>query len=158
MQEHCKNDWWKHLSHLTTTHSNKYFEVKHKAEEEKKKKKRTLQKSSKTSKQNRTLTDIVTSKTKLDTSCARYRKITQKVAGVMIHEFQPFSFVEDKGFKELKEQLEPRYEIPHRTSFSRSIIPGIYEEAKQKVRGKLVDLQVDTKIALTTDMWTSEAN
>ena len=56
------------------------------------------------------------------------------------------------------EQLEPRYEIPHRTTFSRSVIPSIYEEVKQKVRGKLIDLQIDTKIALTTDMWTSEAN
>jgi len=114
------------LSYLKTTHSNKYFEVKHNAEEEKKKKKQTVQRSSKTSKQNpsqATLTDIVTSKTKL-------RKITQKVAGMMIHDFQPFSFVEDRSFKELMEQLEPRYEIPHRTTFSRSVIPGTYEETK----------------------------
>ena len=76
----------------------------------------------------------------------------------MIHDFQPFCFAEDKGFNELMEQLEPGYEIPHRTTFSRSVVPGIYEEVKQKVRGKLVDLQVDARIALTTDIWTSEAN
>ena len=37
-----------------------------------------------------TLTDIATSKTKLDTSTVRYRRITQKIAGMMIHDFQPF--------------------------------------------------------------------
>ena len=51
------------------------------------------------------------------------------------------------------EQLEPRYEIPHFLSLS--YLAYVYEKVKQKVRGKLVDLQVDTKIALTTNMWTS---
>ena len=48
-----------------------------------------------------------------------------------------YSFVDDKGFKELHvmQQLEPRYEIPHRTTFSRSIIPSIYE-VKQQVKSK----------------------
>ena len=65
---------------------------------------------------------------------------------MMIHDFQPFAFVEDRGFKEL---LEPGYNIPHRTTFSRPVIPGIYEEAKQKVKRTLLDLQVNTKFALT---------
>ena len=125
------------LSYLKTTHSNKYFEVKQKVEEEQKKRtKSTKQRSSKTSQQNpsqATLTGIATSKAKLDTSSVRYRRITQKIAGMMIHDFQPFAFVEDKGFTELMEQLDPRYDIPHRIIFSRSVIPGIYEEAKWKV-------------------------
>ena len=136
--------------------------MKRKAEkEQKKRKKSTKQRSSKTSQQNpsrATLTGIATSKAKLDTSNVRYRRITQKIAGMMIHDFQPFAFVEDRVFKELTEQLEPRYNIPHRKTFSRSVIPGIYEEAKRKVKRTLVELQVDTKVALTTDMWTSEAN
>ena len=60
---------------------------------------------------------------------------------MMIHDFQPYSFVDDKGFKELMQQLEPRYEIPHRTTFSRYIIPAIYGEVKQQVKSNLTDLQ-----------------
>ena len=65
---------------------------------------------------------------------------------MMIRDFQPYSFVEDKGFTELMQQLEPRYEIPHRTTFSR-------------FEAKLTDIQQSkSKLALTTDMWISEDN
>ncbi|XP_065895786.1 zinc finger BED domain-containing protein 4-like [Dysidea avara] len=77
----------------------------------------------------------------------------------MIHDFQPYSFVEDRGFSELMQQLEPHYQIPHRTTFSRSIVPSMYKEARKEVESKLSDvLQSKNKMALTTDMWTSEAN
>ena len=50
------------------------------------------------------------------------------------------------------EELEPRYEIPHRT-----VIPRIYGEVKEQVNSKIVDLQQQkNKVALITDMWTSE--
>ena len=78
---------------------------------------------------------------------------------MMIHDFQPYSFLEDKGFVKLMHQLEPRYEIPYRTTFSRSIVPSIYKEVKQQVELKLKDVQQSkSKLALTTDMWTLEAN
>ena len=52
------------------------------------------------------------------------------------------------------EELEPCYEIPHR-----SVIPRIYEEVKEQVKSKVVYLQQQkNKVVLTTDMWTSEAN
>ena len=72
-------------------------------------------------------------KLKLETSSIRHKKITEKIAGVLVHDFQPFSFVENRGFKELMEELEPRYEIPHRTTFSRSVIPRIYKEVKEQI-------------------------
>ena len=57
------------------------------------------------------------------------------------------------------EELELCYEIPHRTTFCRSVIPRIYEEVEEEVKSKVVDLQQQkNKVALTTDMWTSEAN
>ena len=78
---------------------------------------------------------------------------------MMIHDFQPYSFVEGKGFIKLMHQLEPCCEIPHRTTFSRSVVPSIYKEVKQQVEWKLTDVQQSkSKLALTTDMWTSEAN
>ena len=50
--------------------------------------------------------------------------------GSTVHDFQLYSLVCDRGFKGLMQQLEPRYEIPHRKTFSRSVIPSIYEEVK----------------------------
>ena len=76
-------------------------------------------------------------KAKLEISSSRHKKITEKIAGVLIHDFQSFSFAEDKGFKELMQELEPCYEIPHRTIFSRSVIPRIYKEVKEQVKSKV---------------------
>ena len=50
----------------------------------------------------------------------------------------------------LMQQLEPQYEIPHRMTFLRSVVPAIYQEVKL--------MEMHSKLALTTDMWTSEAN
>ena len=74
-----------------------------------------------------TLPGIAAKKAKLESSSTLYKKITRKIAGMMIHDFQPYSFVEDKGFSELMQQLEPRYQIPHRTTFSRSVVPTMYK-------------------------------
>ena len=59
---------------------------------------------------------------------------------MMIHDFQPYSFVEDRGFSGLMQQLEPCYQIPHRTTFSRSIIPSIHNETRKEVESKVSDV------------------
>ena len=41
-------------------------------------------------------------------------------------------------------------------AFSRSVVPAIYQEMKQKVEVKLTEML--SKLALPTDMWTSAAN
>ena len=144
------------LSHLKIKHLNKYADVEKRAEEEKK---QTAKRPLEHDWYQITLKMIAKKKTKLETSSSRHKKITKKIAGVLIHDFQPYSFVEDRGFKELMEELEPHYEIPHRTTFCRSVIPTIYEEVKEQVKSKVVDLQQQkNKVALTTDMWTSEVN
>lgn len=50
---------------------------------------------------------------------------------------QPFSIVEDDGFKRLINYLEPRYEIPNRTYFSRTFIPDLYEKEFQLLQKKV---------------------
>ena len=50
--------------------------------------------------------------------------------------------------------LEPTYIIPSRSTFSRKIVPELYEEARQTVMESLVAAQT---IAITTDGWTSRA-
>ena len=48
---------------------------------------------------------VAKKKTKLETSSSGHKKITEKIAVVLIHDFQPYSFVEDRGFKEPMEEL-----------------------------------------------------
>ena len=155
------------MSHLKTKHPKKYEEVRQKTEEKQKLKerKRSNKQATKSSnnqapqKSQTTLTGIAAKRAKLETSSTLHKKITRSIAGMMIHDFQPYSLVCDRGFKGLMQQLEPRYEIPHRTTFLRSVIPSIYEEVKQDVKSRLVLVQEEkSKVALTTDMWTSEAN
>ena len=105
-----------------------------------------------------TLKKMAKKKVKRETNSIRHKKITKQIAGVLVHDFQHFSFVEDRGFKELMEELEPHYEISHRTTFYRSIIPRIHKEVKEQVKSKVGLQQRKNKVALTTDMWLSEAN
>jgi len=99
------------------------------------------------------LPGIAAKKAKLDSSSTLHKKITR---GIAVHDFQPYSFVEDRRFSEFMQQLEPRYQIHHRTTFSRSVIPSMYKEARKEVESKLGDvLQSKSKMSLTTDMWTS---
>ena len=126
------------LSHLNIKHPNKYADVKKKTEEEKK---RNAKRPYEHDLHQVTFKMLAKKKEKLETSSSRYKKITDKITGVLIHDFQPFSFIKDRGFKKLMEELEPHYEIPNRTTFSRSVIPMIYKEVKEQVKSKVVDLQ-----------------
>ena len=50
------------------------------------------------------------------------------------------------------QQLELCYQIPPRITFSRSIAPSMYKEARKEVELKLSDvLQLKNKMSLTTD-------
>ena len=70
-------------------------------------------------------------------------------------DFQPFSIVEDLGFRQLLEHLEPRYSLPSRKYFSEKIIPEMYDDTvavmKQMIDGM-------NGIGITTDIWTSSTN
>ena len=149
-------------SHLKTKHSKIYEEVRQKTDEKCKSKlqtNRSCQSRVLIRHTQQSLPGIAAKKAKLNSSSTLHKKITRGIAGIMIHDFQPYSFVEDRGFSELMHQLEPRYQIPHQTTFSRSVVPSLYKEARKKVELKLSDvLHNKNKMSLTTDMWTSEAN
>lgn len=68
---------------------------------------------------------------------------------------QPYSMVEDQGFKRLMSYLEPRYNIPSRKYFSTKLIPQLYEKTKVDCGKKFVDIKW---VSFTTDMWSSLAN
>lgn len=81
------------------------------------------------------------------------KKIDQNLIGLFVIDFQPFSVV--LGFKKFIYSLNPSYELPSRTTISRTMIPALYESAQFKVKELLSDVD---SICLTTDSWTSVNN
>lgn len=64
----------------------------------------------------------------------RAERITRRLGMFMALDFQPYSSVAGEGMQGLLEELEPRYVIPHPTTFSRTVIPSITNEYKEKVK------------------------
>nr|XP_004213102.1 zinc finger BED domain-containing protein 4-like [Hydra vulgaris] len=64
---------------------------------------------------------------------------------------QPFTLVEDTGFNNLMNHLEPRYCMPSRKFFSKTIIPQLYMELNNKISDKLIKTDY---ISFSSDIWT----
>ena len=69
-------------------------------------------------------------------------------------DLQPFSIVENKGFRSLLNTLDPKYKLPTRTTFSRSIYSKMFENEQRKF---VVDIQKAniSLLAVTSDIWSS---
>ncbi|KAJ8887026.1 hypothetical protein PR048_013240 [Dryococelus australis] len=48
-------------------------------------------------------------------------------------DFQPFSIVEDKGFRGFVKSLDPKYELLSKTNLRNKLLPCIYEECNTKL-------------------------
>lgn len=71
---------------------------------------------------------------------------------LFVCDFQPFSVLEDEGFKEFVHVLNPAYQLPSRHYISKTAIPALYEECLTAVRDVVSS---GTSFCLTTDCWTS---
>uniref|UniRef100_A0A3Q1HRY1 HAT C-terminal dimerisation domain-containing protein n=1 Tax=Acanthochromis polyacanthus TaxID=80966 RepID=A0A3Q1HRY1_9TELE len=80
------------------------------------------------------------------------KKITRAIAVIIVKDLHPYSTVEREGFRHLVHTLEPCYRIPHRVTFSNTVIPQLYKETKLKVREGLIKAN---RVVLTCDHWTS---
>ncbi|KAJ8880917.1 hypothetical protein PR048_017390 [Dryococelus australis] len=59
--------------------------------------------------------------------------IIRLIAGMICIDNQPLSLVENTGFRNLINHLEPRYIIPTRKTISTKIIPAMYQTVKENV-------------------------
>lgn len=85
-------------------------------------------------------------------SLPRQHKINDLILNMIIKDLQPLTIVEDRGFRELINGLEPSYVIPSRFTFTNSFLPQKYEK-----KGKLHSLlSKSLSVALTTDGWTAQ--
>lgn len=75
------------------------------------------------------------------------------VVGMIAKDMQPLSVVENEGFQNLMYAMDPRYELPSRSTLTQSLHPQKYEEIKQNVKADLCQVKY---VALTADQWTSK--
>ena len=99
-----------------------------------------------------TLKQFVKANQSLDKNSDRHTKITKSIAKMIFSDLQPFTLVEDTGFRQLIKTLEPRYLIPCRATFRKTIIPSMYTQVSEELR-KVIS-QAPT-YSITTDAWTS---
>ncbi|KAJ8883075.1 hypothetical protein PR048_014914 [Dryococelus australis] len=65
------------------------------------------------------------------------------------------STVENRGFTELINNLEPRFTMPSQKTLSNEIIPTMYNSAVKNDKSQLLETDL---VAITRDLWTSVAN
>ncbi|XP_076284838.1 E3 SUMO-protein ligase ZBED1-like [Lasioglossum baleicum] len=89
----------------------------------------------------------------------RAKQITRAIERMIVLDLHSYNIVQQKGFRELLSAAEPRYQIPCRTTFSRSVIPEMYKKRRKEVQEEIyADMHNGTTVfALTTDGWTSRA-
>ena len=83
------------------------------------------------------------------------QKIDELVLDLITDDIQPLSVVENRAFRRLLHELDPKYEIVSRKTLTNKLLPKRYNKEKALLINKLADAQ---SVSLTTDQWTSKAN
>uniref|UniRef100_A0A915PEF9 HAT C-terminal dimerisation domain-containing protein n=1 Tax=Meloidogyne floridensis TaxID=298350 RepID=A0A915PEF9_9BILA len=79
-------------------------------------------------------------------------EVNRAIMEFIATDIQPFSVVQDSGFKRLIALLKPQYNLPSRNFFSEKMLPCIYESVKKRV---IKDLLQAEAISVTFDAWTA---
>ncbi|XP_074034348.1 E3 SUMO-protein ligase ZBED1-like [Leptinotarsa decemlineata] len=80
------------------------------------------------------------------------KKIDRCLMSLFTKDYQPFSVVEDEGFRSFVNCLNPAYQLPSRKTITYTLLPSIYEETFHNLQSKIKDVR---SVTLTTDCWTS---
>lgn len=80
------------------------------------------------------------------------KEVDVKLIRMITTDLQPFSVVEDKGFREYTKALNPSYTLPGRKVLSQTMIPAQFSKCQESVKGKVAQAAY---VCLTTDCWTS---
>lgn len=85
-------------------------------------------------------------------NATQQKKLDRLLLQLFIHDFQPFSIVEDEGFVNFVKGLNPSYKLPNRKTITNVMVTSEYEKCLNAVHHELVDID---SVCLTTDTWTS---
>lgn len=86
-------------------------------------------------------------------SIPQHKKLDMLLLNLITKDFQPFSVVEDSGFRDFIFALNPGYKLPTRKTLTNVLLPAVFEEVYLKVSDLLRDEVMS--ITITTDCWTS---
>ncbi|XP_078030269.1 E3 SUMO-protein ligase ZBED1-like [Epinephelus lanceolatus] len=81
----------------------------------------------------------------------RKRELDEALVNMVVKDSQPFSIVDDCGFKEFVALLDPTYTLPSRRALKNMVVQR-YEEEKTKAKAVMQKVEA---VSLTADMWTS---
>ena len=82
----------------------------------------------------------------------KWKELTDSITHFVAKDSLPIHTITKNGFKDMIKKFDSRYEIPSSTYFSRTAIPMLYSNTKEKVA---IQLQAVDHFASTTDMWSS---
>ena len=82
----------------------------------------------------------------------RQKTLDEKLAKMVIWDLQPFSIVEDRGFRAFTKALDPSYTLPGRKTLSKVLVPQLYTSCHDSVKERVGHAAA---VCLTTDCWTS---
>ncbi|KAL6473716.1 hypothetical protein MHYP_G00172770 [Metynnis hypsauchen] len=90
-----------------------------------------------------------------DKQSRHHKDITKAVTNFLAKDMMPFTTVENVGFRKMMSVIDPRYELPGRRYFSRTAIPELYGEVRERVEEKLKSASY---FATTADLWSSRTS
>ena len=102
------------------------------------------------------MADVFEKAKKFASDGAKAKGITTKIMEFIALDDQPFSVVEDVGFRRLIEHVEPCYTVPSRRYFSDVCLPEIYNVVSTHVY-ELLATDIAT-FSFTTDIWSSDVS
>ena len=94
---------------------------------------------------------------KYEKNSAQQVRLEQKVAEMIAKGLQPYSVVDNAGFRALVKALGPKFDMPTKTNYLRTIIPQLYEKEQKKLANFVKEKHLNA-MALTSDIWTSRNN
>ena len=87
-------------------------------------------------------------------SVTRQKRVNSAILHMIVKDLQPFSVVDDEGFRSLLHVIDPSIIIPSRTTLSRHHLVEAYDDAIIRLKARLADIDA---VGLTTDSWTSRS-
>ncbi|CAB4036879.1 zinc finger BED domain-containing 1-like [Paramuricea clavata] len=136
------------FKHLKCKHNSEYKTV----DAEKKEQEKSQVNKRKATPKQMTMQSALGRGTTYPISSKRWGDITESLVGMIAKDMQPLSVVENEGFIKFVKELDPRYQLPSRSTITRSLLPKKYEKLKDAVKRELTQVK---HVALTTNLWTS---
>ncbi len=145
-------------AHLRSAHKKAHKECETKNDEIRKRKLEEQEKDRENNKRQVTVDGMLQKKAVWSSSHPKSVAITNAVGKMIAVDMLPYDFVEGRGFRELMALLEPQYQVPSRTTFSRSVIPDLYNKVRRSAATEILEDFADIPAySFSTDLWTSRA-